>query len=219
MSKLAWDATGKRFYETGTDRAVLFPQTGENGAYGTGVAWSGLTGVTESPSGADETSLYADNMKYLSLRSAEEFGGTITAYQYPDEWEQCDGSAELETGVVLGQQSRTPFGLCYRTLLGNDVKRTDYSYKLHFIYGATVSPSERAYQTVNDSPEAIEFSWEFDTTPIAVDGFKSTACITVDASKVDPAKLKALEDMVYGTDDAEPKMPMPADFKTIFAAG
>lgn len=219
MAKLSWDATGKRFYETGTDRAVLFPQTGENGAYGVGVAWSGLTGVTESPSGADETSLYADNMKYLSLRSAEEFGGTITAYQYPDEWEQCDGSAELETGVILGQQARTPFGLCYRTLLGNDVKRNDYSYKLHFIYGATVSPSERAYQTVNDSPEAIEFSWEFDTTPISVDGFKSTSCITVDASKVDKTKLKALEDMIYGTEDKEPQMPLPADFKTIFAAG
>lgn len=218
MAKLSWDETGKRFYETGTDRAVLFPQTGENGAYGAGVAWSGLTGVTESPSGADETSLYADNMKYLSLRSAEEFGGTITAYQYPDEWEQCDGSAELETGVILGQQARTPFGLCYRTLLGNDVKRNDYSYKLHFIYGATVSPSERAYQTVNDSPEAIEFSWEFDTTPISVDGFKSTSCITVDASKVDKTKLKALEDMVYGTDEKEPQMPLPADFKTIFAA-
>lgn len=219
MAKLSWDATGKRFYETGTDRAVLFPQTGENGAYSVGVAWSGLTGVTESPSGADETSLYADNMKYLSLRSAEEFGGTITAYQYPDEWEQCDGSAELETGVILGQQARTPFGLCYRTLLGNDVKRNDYSYKLHFIYGATVSPSERAYQTVNDSPEAIEFSWEFDTTPISVDGFKSTSCITVDASKVDKTKLKALEDMIYGTEEKEPQMPLPADFKTIFAAG
>jgi hypothetical protein len=219
MAKLVWDETGKHFYETGTDRAVLFPQTGSDGAYGAGVAWSGLTGVTESPSGADETALYADNQKYLSLRSAEEFGGTITAYQYPDEWEQCDGSAELTPGVVLGQQTRTPFGLCYRTLLGNDAKRNDYGYKLHFIYNATVSPSERAYQTVNDSPEAIEFSWEFDTTPINVDGFKSVSCITVDSTKVSADALKKLEDMVYGTADAEPQLPLPADFKTIFAAG
>lgn len=197
MSRLVWDATGEHFYETGVRMGVLYPQAA-GGNYPKGVAWNGLTAVTESPSGADANPLYADDIKYLELRAAEEFGGTIEAYTYPDEWGPCDGSAQVATGVMIGQQPRTPFGLCYRTVLGNDTERDDHGYKLHLIYNATASPSERAYQTINDSPEAITFSWEFTTTPVNVTNHKPTACITIDSTKVDSAKLKTLEDALYG---------------------
>lgn len=207
MAKLVWDQAGERKYETGVDRGVLFVQN-VDGTYGTGVAWNGLTGVTETPSGAEETKLYADNMKYLSLRSAEEFGGTIEAYTYPDEWQACDGSASLTTGVHVGQQARRAFGLCYRTNVGNDIELSDHGYKLHLVYGATVSPSERAYATINDSPEAITFSWEFTTTPIeipsSVGDFKPTAILTIDTTELEGGKentkLVELETILYGSD-------------------
>lgn len=212
MAKLVWDAIGEKTYETGTDRGVLYPQS--SGAYPKGVAWNGLTAVTESPSGADESAFYADNIKYGSLRGAEDFGGTIECYTYPDEWLTCDGSAEAVAGVVVGQQKRLPFGLCYRTLVGNDADGIDHGYKLHLIYNATASPSERAYQTVNDSPEAITFSYEFTTTPInitAIENAKPVACITIDSSTVDKDKLAKLEEALYGTADAEAYLPLPDD--------
>lgn len=209
MPKLEWDLTGEHFYETGVRNGVLYPyvkgQTEQTSGYLAGVAWNGLTAVTESPSGADETPLYADDIKYLSLRAAEEFGGTIEAYTYPDEWMECDGSASIATGVVIGQQNRKMFGLCYRTTLGNDTELNDHGYKLHLVYGCTASPSERAYQTINDSPEAITFSWEFSTTPVKVKiddvEFKPTSVLTVDSTKVDSEKLQDLLDVLYGTDD------------------
>lgn len=193
---LNWDETGNKLYETGVDRGVLYPM-GQNG-YGTGVAWNGLTTVTETPSGAEATKLYADNIKYLEIRSAEEFGGTIEAYTYPDEWAECDGSAAVVTGVYAGQQPRKIFGLCYRTVLGNDVDLDKHGYKLHLVYGCTASPSERSYATINDSPEAITFSWEFSSVPVPVEGHKPVSCITIDSTKVDPTKLKNLEDKLYG---------------------
>lgn len=197
MAKIVWDETGKRFFETGVDHGVLYPIQA-NGQYNKGVAWNGLTGVTESPSGAEATDLYADNIKYLSMRSAETFGATVEAYTYPDEFAECDGSANLVEGVVIGQQSRKIFGLSYRTQVGNDVDGQDHGYKLHLIYGATASPSEKAYATINDSPEAITFSWELATTPVNVTGFKPTASVTIDSTKADPACLKKLEDILYG---------------------
>lgn len=224
MFNLVWDESGTKLYETGTDRGVLFPMNTETKAYDKGVAWNGLTAVTESPSGADESALYADNIKYVSLRAAEEFGGTIEAYTYPDEFAACDGSAELATGVYAGQQKRGVFGFCYRTILGNDQDLNDHGYKLHLVYGATASPSEKAYQTVNDSPEAISFSWEFTTIPVAVEGFKPTACITIDSSKADKTKLAALEAIIYGTAATtganptaavEPRLPLPAEVMTL----
>lgn len=195
-SAISWDEAGAKLYETGVDHGVLYPM-GQSG-YGTGVAWNGLTGITETPSGAEATKLYADNIKYLEIRSAEEFGGTIEAYTYPDEWAECDGSAALATGVYGGQQPRKVFGLCYRTVLGNDVDLNDHGYKLHIVYGCTASPSERSYSTVNDSPEAITFSWEFSSVPVNVTGHKPVSCITIDSTKVDSTKLKALEDKLYG---------------------
>ena len=208
MTALVWDADGSRLYETGVDRGVLYPRDPSTGAYGTGVAWNGLTNVTESPSGAEETALYADNIKYLSLYSAEEFGGTIQAYTYPDEWAACDGSAEIAPGVMAGQQNRAGFGLCYRTVLGNDAKNESYGYKLHIVYGAKASPSERAYQSINDSPDAIEFSWEYKTVPTTVDAnHKPTACIVIDSTKADETKLGTLEGMLYGTQNSEPSLP------------
>lgn len=224
MFNLVWDESGTKLYETGTDRGVLFPMNTETKAYDKGVAWNGLTAVTESPSGADESALYADNIKYVSLRAAEEFGGTIEAYTYPDEFAVCDGSAELATGVYAGQQKRGVFGFCYRTILGNDQDLNDHGYKLHLVYGATASPSEKAYQTVNDSPEAISFSWEFTTIPVAVEGFKPTACITIDSSKADKTKLAALETIIYGTAATtgahptaavEPRLPLPDEVITL----
>lgn len=199
MSKLVWDQTGQKFYETGVSKGVLYPQDA-TGAYPKGVAWNGLTAVTESPSGADSNPLYADDIKYLDLRSAEEFGATIEAYTYPDEFTLCDGSAEPVDGVIIGQQNRTPFGLCYKTVLGNDTKTNDYGYLLHIIYNATAAPSERAYQTINDSPEAITFSWELTTTPVNVTGYKPTAYMRINSTKVDAEKLAKLEDILYGKD-------------------
>jgi hypothetical protein len=217
MAKLVWDKTGERFYETGIKKGVLYPQ-GPEGTYPKGVAWNGLTAVTESPSGAEVTPLYADNIKYLNLISAEEFGATIEAYTYPDEFAQCDGSAEIATGVMIGQQSRKPFGLSYVTTLGNDVDGNDYGYKLHIIYGALAAPSEKGYATINDSPEAITFSWEVTTTPVSVTGFKPTASITIDSTKVDATKLEALEDILYGTANADPYLPLPDEIAALFAA-
>lgn len=210
MAKLVWDAVGEHLYETGVRMGVLYPQAAD-GTYPTGVAWNGLTGVTESPSGADATALYADDIKYLELRAAEEFGGTIEAYTYPDEWAACDGSAVPVAGVTIGQQPRTPFGLCYRTVLGNDTERDAHGYKLHLIYNATASPSERAYQTINDSPDAITFSWEFTTTPVSAgSAYKPTACIIIDSTKADSAKLTALENILYGGENTTASLPSPA---------
>jgi hypothetical protein len=208
MAKLVWDQTGHRTYETGVDRGVLYLQD-ESGKYVNGVAWNGLTAVNESPSGAESTPLYADNIKYLELRSAEDFGATIEAYTYPEEFEACDGSAAIAEGVKIGQQDRIPFGLCYRTVLGNDIKANNYGYKLHLIYGATASPSEKSYSTINDSPEAITFSWEITTTPIEVEGFKPTAVLTINSTKVDSETLAAIEALLYGSESNEPSMPTP----------
>lgn len=228
--RITWDKTGERLYETGVDRGVLYP-VATGGAYGAGVAWNGLTAVTESPSGAEATALYADNIKYLNLYSAEEFGATIEAYTYPDEFAQCDGSAQLgtATGVTIGQQSRKSFGLCYRTMLGNDSEGTDHGYKLHLLYGAMASPSEKAYATINDSPEAITFSWEITTTPVNVTGMKPTACLTIDSTKCDAEKLEALETILYGKDPTgpeagdgvAPRLPLPDEIATLMtpAAG
>ena len=217
MSKLVWDQTGERFYETGVKNGVLYVQS--NGTYPKGVAWNGLTAVTESPTGAEASPLYADDIKYLNLLSNEEFGATIEAYTYPDEFAECDGSASLAEGVFIGQQKRSAFGLCYRTTLGNDVDGNDHGYKLHIIYGALAAPSEKAYATINDSPEAITFSWEVTTTPVNVAGHKPTASITIDSTKVDATKLKALEDKLYGTESEEASLPLPDEIATMFAAG
>ncbi len=208
MAKLVWDQSGQRTYETGVDRGVLYLQD-ESGKYVNGVAWNGLTAVNESPSGAESTPLYADNIKYLELRSAEEFGATIEAYTYPEEFEACDGSASLGEGIKIGQQDRIPFGLCYRTVLGNDIQANNYGYKLHLIYGATASPSEKAYSTINDSPEAITFSWEVTTTPIEVEGFKPTAVLTINSVQVKAEVLAAIEAKLYGDAENEPVMPTP----------
>lgn len=216
MSKIVWDKVGERFLETGVDHAVLYPQDSK-GAYPKGVAWNGITGITESPSGAEANDIYADNIKYATLRSAETFGATIEAYTSPAEFAACDGSAEIASGVVLGQQARNPFGLSYRTLIQNDTaSEEDDAYKLHLVYNATASPSERSYATVNDSPEAITLSWEITTTPVDVDGFKPASTITIDTSKVDATKLKTLEDILYGTEEAEPRLPLPDEIVGIF---
>ena len=217
MAKLQWDKDGERYYETGVSQGTLYVKDGTG--YKTGVAWNGLTAVTESPSGAESTPLYADNIKYLNLLSAEEFGATVEAYTYPDEFGECDGSAELITGVSIGQQGRKSFGLAYKTLLGNDASGTDYGYKLHIIYGAQAAPSEKAYATVNDSPEAITFSWELTTTPVNVAGHKPTANITIDSTKADKAKLKALEDILFGSESSDPRLPLPDEIATIFNKG
>lgn len=217
MAKIEWDKTGERLYETGVKNGVLYVQ--EGGIYQNGVAWNGLTAVTESPSGAEATPLYADDIKYLNLLSAEEFGATIEAYTYPDEFAACDGSAALADGVMIGQQARKTFGLCYKTTIGNDTNGNDYGYKLHIIYGALAAPSEKAYATINDSPEAITFSWEVTTTPVNVTGAKPTAYITIDSTKADPAKLAALEKKLYGDTDTEATLPLPDEIKGIFTAG
>ena len=207
MSRLVWDQTGERQYETGVKNGVLYIPT--EGVYNKGVAWNGLTAFTESPSGAEATPLYADDTKYLTLMSTEEYGCTIEAYTYPDEFAQCDGSAEIAKGVSIGQQSRKTFGLSVKTTLGNDTEGNDFGYKLHIVYGALASPSEKGYATINDSPEAITFSWEVTTTPVSVAGFKPTASITIDSTKADTTKLKALEDILYGSTDTEPRLPLP----------
>lgn len=217
MAKITWDEAGKREFETGVNHGVLYPFNSTTSAYDKGVAWNGLTGVTESPSGAEANDLYADNTKYVSLRSAEDFGATIEAYTYPDEFAVLDGSEEIANGVKIGQQNRGTFGLCYRTEKGNDTQGTDYGYKLHLIYGATASPSEKAYATINDSPDAITFSWEINTTPVNVEGFKPTACVTIDSTKATAAQMAAIEAVLYGTDDTEARLPLPDEIKTIFA--
>ena len=218
MSKLVWDQTGEHYYETGVKMGVLYPQSA-SGTYPKGVAWNGLTAVTESPSGAEATPLYADDTKYLNLYSAEEFGATIEAYTYPDEFAECDGSAEVATGVTIGQQKRKAFGLCYRTTIGNDTEGNDHGYKIHIIYGAMASPSEKAYATINDSPEAITFSWEVTTTPVSVSGFKPTASVTIDSTKVNEAKLKQLEAILYGdngsSSTADARLPLPDEIVTL----
>ena len=214
---LTWDETGKRLYETGVRKGVLYPQD-SSGTYSKGVAWNGLTAVTESPSGAEATALYADDIKYLSLTSAEEFGATIEAYTYPDEFAVCDGSAELATGVSIGQQKRKAFGLCYRTIIGNDVDGDDHGYKIHIIYGALAAPSEKGYATVNDSPEAITFSWEITTTPVNVTGFKPTAYLVIDSTKIDAEKLTALEAILYGSESDEARLPLPDEIAELVKA-
>ena len=221
--KLVWDKTGEHYYETGVKNGVLYPMSA-SGTYPKGVAWNGLTAITESPSGAEATALYADDIKYLNLMSNEEFGATIEAYTYPDEFAECDGSASLTEGVYIGQQARKTFGLCYRTTLGNDSKGNDYGYKLHIIYGAMASPSEKAYSTINDSPDAITFSWELSTTPVAVANFKPTASLTIDSTTVDAQKLATLEEILYGKDGTgedhstgaiDPRLPLPDEIANI----
>lgn len=217
MAKIVWDQTGERLYETGVKKGVLYPMA-TGGTYPKGVAWNGLTAVTESPSGAEATPLYADDIKYLTLMSVEEFGGTIEAYTYPKEFEECDGSAEFAKGATIGQQPRKSFGLSYVTTIGNDVDSNKHGYKIHLVYGALASPSEKAYSTINDSPEAITFSWEFTTTPVAVNGFEPTACITIDSTKVDPEKLTALEAKLYGAEAGEATLPLPNEVATLLGA-
>ena len=217
MAKLEWDKSGERLFETGVNKGVLYVQEGT--AYPNGVAWNGLTAVTESPSGAEATALYADDIKYLNLTSAEEFGGTIEAYMYPDEFKACNGETDLVAGVSIGQQARKPFGFCYRTTIGSDTEGNEHGYKLHLIYGALASVSEKAYATINDSPEAITFSWEFSTTPVNVTGHKPTSLLTVDSTKVDSAKLAALENVLYGSESTEARLPLPDEVVTLLAAG
>lgn len=213
MAMITWDDTGKRFFETGLDRGVLYVM--EDGAYGKGVAWNGLTSVSESPEGAELTELWADGIKYANMRSAEDMKATVEAYTYPEEFEACDGTATLAPGVTVGQQKRATFALCYRTLVGNDQEGTEKGYKIHIIYGATVSPSQKQYQTVNDSPEAITFSWELSTTPVSVTGLKTTALVVIDSTKIDAAKLKLIEDKLYGTTDAEPAVLLPDEITAL----
>lgn len=213
MEKIVWDQTGERLYETGVKNGVLYVQ--ENGTYPKGVAWNGLTAVTESPSGAEPTALYADDTKYVNLVSAEEFGATVEAYTYPDEFAECDGSASIADGVYIGQQNRKTFGLSYKTTVGNDVDNNNHGYKLHLIYGAVASPSEKSYSTINDSPDAITFSWEISTTPVNVTGHKPTALLTIDSTKVDPTKLAKLEAVLYGSSEADARLPLPDEIVSI----
>lgn len=217
MTKLVWDQTGERLFETGVKQCVLYPLSSA-GTYPKGVAWNGVTAITESPSGAEATPLYADDIKYLNLLSNEDFGCSIEAYMYPDEFGECDGSAEIADGVKIGQQKRKMFGLCYRTTLGNDVDGNDFGYKLHIIYGCLASPSEKAYATINDSPEAITFSWEVTTTPVSVKDFKPTAHLEIYSTKADPTKLASLEDILYGGSDTEARLPLPDEIATLMGA-
>lgn len=224
--KLVWDKTGERFFETGVKNAVLYLQA-SGGTYPKGVAWNGISAITEQPSGAEASPVYADDIKYLNLISAEDYAATIEAYTYPDEFAECDGSASLADGVSIAQQKRKTFGLCYRTTVGNDVDGESYGYKLHIIYGAMAAPSEQAHNTVNDSPEAMQMSWSISTTPVSVPGFKPTASLTIDSTKADKAKLTALEEILYGkdptndggSDGVEPRLPLPDEIKTLMAKG
>ena len=213
MTKLKWDQTGERLYETGVSKGVLYPLA--SGAYPKGVAWNGLTAVNENPSGAEPTPLYADNIKYLNLMSAEEFGATIEAYMYPDEFSECNGEAELTAGAAIGQQARKLFGLSYQTKIGSD-QNNDLGYKIHLIYGALAAPSEKAYATVNDSPEAITFSWEISTTPVEVTGFKPTASLVIDSTKVAPEELAGVDKVLYGDETNEARLPLPDEVVTLF---
>lgn len=217
MSKLTWDNAGERLYETGVKQGVVYPQ-GEGGTYPNGFAWNGLTAVTESPSGAEANPLYADDIKYLNLMSAEDFGATVEAYTYPDEFAECDGSADITPGISIGQQKRKAFGMSYRTAIGNDVDGSDHGYKIHLIYGAMAAPSERAYATMNDSPEAITFSWELTTTPVNVTGFKPTAHLEINSTKVEAVKLKKLEDILYGTEAEAARLPLPDEIVELVGA-
>lgn len=216
MSKIIWDEIGSRFYETGVKKGVLYPLS--EGAYPLGIPWNGLTAINEGSSGAESTPLYADNIKYLNLMSAEEFTATIEAYTYPDEFAVCDGSAEIATGVSIRQQKRQPFGLSYVTQIGNDTDGVDCGYKIHLVYGAIAAPTDRSYSTINDSPDAITFSWEITTTPVEVPNHKPTATMVIDSTKVDSVKLKALEDILYGAANADPRLPLPSEILTLFAA-
>ena len=216
MTKLNWDVQGERYYETGVSKGVLYPF--KEGKYKTGVPWNGLTAVTESPSGAEPTPLYADNIKYLNLLSNEEFAATVEAYTYPDEFAECDGSAEIAVGVSAGQQKRIPFGMSYVTKIGNDTDGQDHGYKIHLIYGALAAPTQKSYATVNDNPEAITFSWELSTTPVEVPNLKPTACITIDSTKVGSDKLKKIEDKLYGKDSEEATLPTPTELAALIAA-
>lgn len=213
MAVLTWDQTGEKTYETGVQKGVLYPMDGA--VYGKGVAWNGLTAVNETPSGAESTKLYADDIKYLDIRSAEEFGATIEAYSSPEEFDACDGTAELADGVNIGQQNRKGFGFCYRSTIGNDTEYNNYGYKLHIIYGLTASPSERSYSTVNDSPEAATLSWEVSSTPVNVAGFKPTSIVTINSKKINAEALKEIEDALYGTESVEPKILLPDEIKAI----
>ena len=215
MSKLAWDETGKRFYEAGADRGVLYKYDSKLSNYGEGVAWSGLTNVSQSPSGAESSPMYADNIKYANLKSNEDFGGTIEAYTYPDEFAECDGSAEIAPGVNIGQQNRSKFGFSYRTKIGNDVDGIEHGYKIHLVYGAEANPSEKSYATINESPEAITLSWEFSTTPVNVSGFKPTSHVEIDSTKTTAEKIKALEDILYGTAEVAARLPLPDEVATL----
>jgi len=217
MAVLSWDKTGEHYFETGVDHGVLYPM-GSNNTYDKGVVWNGLTSISESPDGAEPNDLYADNIKYATLRSAETFGATIEAYTYPDEFAECDGSAAISAGVYIGQQPRKAFGLSYRTKVGSDTDTEAEGYKLHLIYGATASPSEKSYETINDSPDAITFSWEITTTPVPVAGHKPTASIVIDSSKCDPTKLKTLEDLLYGTSEEDASLPTPDYVISLFKA-
>ena len=217
MAELKWDNPGERYYETGVKNCILYVQDAE-GNYPKGVAWNGITAITESPSGAESTPLYADDTKYLNLISNEEFGATIEAYTYPDEFAECDGTAELAEGIKLGQQPRKQFGLCYLTTLGNDLKKNDYGYKLHLVYGCMAAPSEKGYATINDSPEAITFSWEVSTTPVDVPGFKPTAHIEIDSTKVKPEDLAKIKAKLWGSASEEATLPLPDEIKTLITA-
>lgn len=217
MSKLVWDQTSEKLYETGIEQVALFQQ--EAGAYPKGVAWNGVTALNITPSGAEPTALYANNRKYLTLMSVEELGGTIEAYTYPEEWAECDGSATIAPGVYIGQQARKTFGLVGKTLIGNDTEGTKLGYKLHLVYGGLASPSEQSNSSVNDSPEAKTMSWEFSTTPVAVEGYEPTSYICIDSTKVDAGKLAALESIIYGTEEAEARLPLPDEVATMLAAG
>ena len=208
MTALAWDETGKRLYETGVKNVVLYP-IDSNGDYSHGYAWNGVTAINEKPSGAEPTPLWADDIKYLNLISAEDFAASIEAYTYPDEFAECDGSAEVHTGVIIRQQPRKAFGLCYRTVLGNDTDMNDYGYKLHLVYNCLAAPSEKDHSTINESPEAITFSWELSTTPVNVVGYKPTATVEIDSTKVDSTRLQNLKDVLYGTANADPRLPLP----------
>lgn len=210
MAKLTWDASGEHFYETGVRKGVLYNFDKESGSYKTGVAWNGLTGVTESPEGAEPTALYADDIKYLNLMSAEDWKGTITAYTFPKEFEKCDGCAELSTGVTIGQQDRETFGFSYQTRIGNDTEGNEKGYKIHCVYGCVASPSEKAYTTINDSPEAVEFSWDVNATPVDVTGHKPTATLVIDSTKISDKALAAVEKLLYGdTSSGTPNLPLP----------
>lgn len=217
MAELKWDQTGERFYETGVKNCALYVRDSA-GTYPKGVPWNGITAITESPSGAEATPLYADDIKYLNLISNEEFGATIEAYTYPKEFAACDGSAELVKGATIGQQPRKSFGLAYKTTLGNDVDNNDYGYKLHLIYGCLAAPSEKAYATINDSPEAITFSWEITTTPVEVKGFKPTSHIEINSKEVDASKLATLEAKLFGATETEAMLPLPDEVATILGA-